>query len=148
MQVDAPNNEEIYSKSGVSEGQFVFTTKTAGEYRACFTVPGAARSGARPLGSRALCHAPASVSGRINAVECRHCALRRTDLQTAYHTKIKLDWRTGVAATDWNSIAKKEHLDALSVELRKLEDNIRCVKGGARPARRSHRRRSRGFACT
>ncbi len=43
------------------------------------------------------------------------------DIQTAYQTKFKLDWRTGVAATDWNAIAKKEHLDALTVELRKLE---------------------------
>lgn len=34
-----------------------------------------------------------------------------------------------MAATDWNAIAKKEHLDALSVELRKLEDNIREVGG-------------------
>ena len=50
-----------------------------------------------------------------------------SDLQTAYQTKLKLDWKTGVAATDWNSIAKKEHLDALTVELRKLEDNIREV---------------------
>ncbi len=42
-------------------------------------------------------------------------------------TKIKLDWKTGVAATDWNSIAKKEHLDSLTVELRRLEDSIREV---------------------
>lgn len=34
-----------------------------------------------------------------------------------------------MAATDWNAVAKKEHLDALTVELRKLEDHIREVKG-------------------
>lgn len=33
----------------------------------------------------------------------------------------------GVAATDWNAVAKKEHLDQLTVELRRLEDNIREV---------------------
>lgn len=49
------------------------------------------------------------------------------DLQTAYQTKLKFDWKTGVAATDWGSIAKKEHLDQLTVELRRLEDNIREV---------------------
>ena len=32
-----------------------------------------------------------------------------------------------MAATDWNSIAKKEHLDSLTVELRRLEDGIREV---------------------
>lgn len=41
--------------------------------------------------------------------------------------RVKLDWKTGVAATDWNSIAKKEHLDTLTVELRRLEDTIREV---------------------
>jgi hypothetical protein len=35
-------------------------------------------------------------------------------------TVVKLDWRMGVAATDWSSIAKKEHLDSMTVELRKV----------------------------
>lgn len=88
VRVEDPEAHVISDKKGESTGQFAFTTKTAGEYKACFMVP---------------------------------------DLQTAYRTKFKLDWRTGVAATDWNSIAKKEHLDALTVELRKLEDSIREV---------------------
>ena len=33
----------------------------------------------------------------------------------------------GVAATDWDTIAKKEHLDQLSVEMRKLEGAIREI---------------------
>lgn len=49
------------------------------------------------------------------------------DIQTAFHTKLKLDWKTGVAAADWDSIAKKEHLDSLTVEMRKLEGTIREV---------------------
>lgn len=32
-----------------------------------------------------------------------------------------------MAATDWDNIAKKEHLDALSVEMRKLEGSIREI---------------------
>jgi hypothetical protein len=60
-----------------------------------------------------------------------HCALLRAaffaDLETAYHTKLTLDWRTGVAATDWDTIAKKEHLDQLSVEMRKVEGAIREI---------------------
>lgn len=40
---------------------------------------------------------------------------------------LQIDFRTGVSATDWNAIAKKEHLDALTIELRKLEDSIREV---------------------
>jgi len=49
------------------------------------------------------------------------------DMNIAQATKLRVDWKTGVAATDWNAVAKKEHLDQLSVELRKLEDSIREV---------------------
>lgn len=52
------------------------------------------------------------------------------DHVTAQSTKIGLDWRTGVAATDWDTIAKKEHLDQLSVEMRKVRTCIFvCVCG-------------------
>jgi hypothetical protein len=49
-----------------------------------------------------------------------HQRTHQTDHTTALSTRISLDWRTGVAATDWDTIAKKEHLDALSVEMRKV----------------------------
>ncbi|GFR47262.1 hypothetical protein Agub_g8949 [Astrephomene gubernaculifera] len=88
VKVEDPRGTVLHEATGKTEGQFAFTSKIAGEYKACFSVP---------------------------------------DIQTAYQTKLKVDWRTGVAATDWNAIAKKEHLDALTVELRKLEDNIREV---------------------
>lgn len=55
----------------------------------------------------------------------RVCVL--ADVHSAMQTRIKLDWKTGVAATDWSSIAKKEHLDTLTMELRRLEDIIREV---------------------
>jgi hypothetical protein len=42
------------------------------------------------------------------------------DLQSALQTRLTIDWRAGVAATDWDTIAKKEHLDQLSVEMRKV----------------------------
>lgn len=54
-------------------------------------------------------------------------ASRAADHTTALTTKISLDWRTGVAATDWDTIAKKEHLDQLSVEMRKVEGAIREI---------------------
>eukprot|EP00798_Chlamydomonas_sp_ICE-L_P011320 gene11320-18594_t len=41
------------------------------------------------------------------------------DQQTALVTKIKLDWKTGVNAQDWDNIAKQEHLDDITVSLRK-----------------------------
>ncbi|GFH21477.1 GOLD domain-containing protein [Haematococcus lacustris] len=86
--VEDPHGLLIHESHAKTAGQFAFTTKIAGEYKACFSV---------------------------------------REPQAALNTKFKLDWRTGVAATDWNAIAKKEHLDALTVELRKLEDSIREV---------------------
>lgn len=40
MQVDDPYSAAVYEKHSVSDGQFVFTTKTGGEYKACFTAKG------------------------------------------------------------------------------------------------------------
>lgn len=45
----------------------------------------------------------------------------------AQTTKIKLDWKTGVAAKDWNAIAKKENLDAMATELLRLEETVREI---------------------
>jgi hypothetical protein len=53
--------------------------------------------------------------------------IHAADINTAYHTKLSLDWKTGVAASDWDAIAKKEHLDELSVEMRKVEGQIREI---------------------
>lgn len=55
------------------------------------------------------------------------CTQNTADAESALHTKLTLDWRTGVAATDWDTIAKKEHLDQLSVEMRKVEGAIREI---------------------
>lgn len=88
VRIEDPHGQAVNEAHGQVEGQMAFTTKVAGEYKACFTA---------------------------------------RDLQSAYNTKLRIDWRTGVAATDWNAIAKKEHLDSLTIELRKLEDSIREV---------------------
>uniref|UniRef100_A0A7S3QKF9 GOLD domain-containing protein n=1 Tax=Dunaliella tertiolecta TaxID=3047 RepID=A0A7S3QKF9_DUNTE len=88
VKVEGPHSGVLYEKKDVSEGQFAFTAKIGGEYKACFSV---------------------------------------RDMSIAQATKLRVDWKTGVAATDWSAVAKKEHLDQLSVELRKLEDSIREV---------------------
>ncbi|KAI5069490.1 hypothetical protein GOP47_0015791 [Adiantum capillus-veneris] len=40
---------------------------------------------------------------------------------------IELDWRTGVAAKDWASIAKREKIEGMELELRKLEDSVQAI---------------------
>eukprot|EP01023_Acetabularia_acetabulum_P020266 TRINITY_DN2048_c0_g1_i1.p3 TRINITY_DN2048_c0_g1~~TRINITY_DN2048_c0_g1_i1.p3 ORF type:complete len:236 (-),score=46.28 TRINITY_DN2048_c0_g1_i1:180-887(-) len=48
-------------------------------------------------------------------------------LNTAQNTRIRLDWKTGVAAKDWDTIAKKENLNAMATELRKLEEIVKEI---------------------
>eukprot|EP01024_Parvocaulis_polyphysoides_P058945 TRINITY_DN6365_c0_g2_i2.p1 TRINITY_DN6365_c0_g2~~TRINITY_DN6365_c0_g2_i2.p1 ORF type:complete len:211 (-),score=24.09 TRINITY_DN6365_c0_g2_i2:327-959(-) len=48
-------------------------------------------------------------------------------MSVAQNTRIRLDWKTGVAAKDWDTIAKKENLTAMSTELRKLEEVVKEI---------------------
>ena len=49
------------------------------------------------------------------------------DATLAKDTKIKLDWKTGIEATNWDDVAKKENLDLMATELRKLEDTVKEI---------------------
>ncbi|PUZ40920.1 hypothetical protein GQ55_9G461400 [Panicum hallii var. hallii] len=37
------------------------------------------------------------------------------------------DWRSGVSARDWSTVAKKGQVETMEVELRKLEDTIKSI---------------------
>lgn len=49
------------------------------------------------------------------------------DLNTALQTVIKLEWKSGLGATDWQEVAKKENLDVMATELRKLEQIVKEI---------------------
>ncbi|KAL8125157.1 transmembrane emp24 domain-containing protein p24delta5-like [Apium graveolens] len=40
---------------------------------------------------------------------------------------VSLDWRTGIAAKDWESVARKEKIEGVELELRKLEDAVDTI---------------------
>ncbi|XP_059313623.1 transmembrane emp24 domain-containing protein p24delta3-like [Lycium ferocissimum] len=40
---------------------------------------------------------------------------------------VSLDWKTGIAAKDWESVAKKEKIEGLELELRKLEGAVEAI---------------------
>ncbi|XP_041010896.1 transmembrane emp24 domain-containing protein p24delta3-like [Juglans microcarpa x Juglans regia] len=40
---------------------------------------------------------------------------------------VNLDWRTGIAAKDWESVAKKEKIAGVELELRKLEGAVEAI---------------------
>ncbi|KAI3817367.1 hypothetical protein L1987_11157 [Smallanthus sonchifolius] len=48
-----------------------------------------------------------------------------------HHPSIKFsvdfDWRSGLATKDWSSVAKKGSIDAMELELKKLEDTITSI---------------------
>eukprot|EP01025_Chloroclados_australasicus_P047805 TRINITY_DN5393_c2_g1_i3.p2 TRINITY_DN5393_c2_g1~~TRINITY_DN5393_c2_g1_i3.p2 ORF type:complete len:211 (+),score=26.98 TRINITY_DN5393_c2_g1_i3:89-721(+) len=88
LKVDNPKGFPLYNQKQQTEGQFVFTTDMAGDYKACFSVK---------------------------------------TMSIAQNARIRLDWKTGVAAKDWDSIAKKENLNAMAMELRKLEEVVKEI---------------------
>ncbi|KAJ8767693.1 hypothetical protein K2173_020633 [Erythroxylum novogranatense] len=40
---------------------------------------------------------------------------------------VNLDWKTGIAAKDWDSVAKKEKIEGVELELRKLEGAVESI---------------------
>ena len=44
------------------------------------------------------------------------------NLSTARATTIALDWKVGAVAADWDGIAKREHLDRVGIEMKKLQE--------------------------
>ncbi|KAL8155926.1 hypothetical protein AgCh_001105 [Apium graveolens] len=40
---------------------------------------------------------------------------------------MNLDWKTGIAAKDWESVARKEKIEGVELELRKLEGAVEAI---------------------
>ncbi|XP_061341917.1 transmembrane emp24 domain-containing protein p24delta4-like [Gastrolobium bilobum] len=40
---------------------------------------------------------------------------------------VSLDWKTGISAKDWESVAKKEKIEGVELELRKLEGSVEAI---------------------
>ncbi|XP_038878125.1 transmembrane emp24 domain-containing protein p24delta3-like isoform X2 [Benincasa hispida] len=47
--------------------------------------------------------------------------------QAGIEISVNLDWRTGIAAKDWESVAKKEKIEGVELELRKLEGAVEAI---------------------
>ncbi|KAI4366590.1 hypothetical protein MLD38_022451 [Melastoma candidum] len=48
--------------------------------------------------------------------------------QEAAGLTIGLDWKMGVAAKDWDSVAKKDKIEGVELELRKLEGSVEAIR--------------------
>ncbi|XP_020089721.1 transmembrane emp24 domain-containing protein p24delta3-like [Ananas comosus] len=42
-------------------------------------------------------------------------------------TSVNLDWKIGIAAKDWDSVARKEKIEGVELELRKLEAAVEAI---------------------
>ncbi|URE09403.1 Transmembrane emp24 domain-containing protein [Musa troglodytarum] len=42
-------------------------------------------------------------------------------------TSVSINWKIGIAAKDWESVAKKEKIEGLELELRKLEEAVEVI---------------------
>ncbi|GJW66239.1 fructose-bisphosphate aldolase-lysine N-methyltransferase, chloroplastic [Tanacetum coccineum] len=64
--------------------------------------------------------------------------------QPKVNTSVELNWRSGVAAKDWSNVAKKGSIDAMELELKKMEATTTWIReemtylGGRRDARVNH----------
>uniref|UniRef100_A0A2P2Q8P3 Transmembrane emp24 domain-containing protein 10 n=1 Tax=Rhizophora mucronata TaxID=61149 RepID=A0A2P2Q8P3_RHIMU len=47
--------------------------------------------------------------------------------QGAGEISVNLDWKTGIAAKDWESVARKEKIEGVELELRKLEGAVEAI---------------------
>ena len=54
MQVEEPSGRVLYEKRGISSGQFAFTTKEDGDFKACFTAKGTLNKSSCDLNAKAL----------------------------------------------------------------------------------------------
>lgn len=49
------------------------------------------------------------------------------DFQAAQRTRIRVEWKSGSAAHDWESVAKRDNLNFLQTELLNLEQAIHDI---------------------
>eukprot|EP01111_Echinosteliopsis_oligospora_P009533 TRINITY_DN280_c0_g1_i1.p1 TRINITY_DN280_c0_g1~~TRINITY_DN280_c0_g1_i1.p1 ORF type:complete len:250 (+),score=35.95 TRINITY_DN280_c0_g1_i1:64-750(+) len=101
--IEDPKGIVVYSKNDVSSGSFAHHTEIDGEYKMCFTDN--TRKG---------------TGGGFN--------FRRVPSLNIQSRTVFLALKSGVEARDYAEVAKKENLQPLEVELRKIEDATERVK--------------------
>ncbi|XVE67356.1 hypothetical protein DITRI_Ditri08aG0154200 [Diplodiscus trichospermus] len=47
--------------------------------------------------------------------------------QGSGEVSVNIDWKTGIAAKDWESVARKEKIEGVELELRKLEGAVEAI---------------------
>ncbi|KAL1561241.1 transmembrane emp24 domain-containing protein p24delta4-like [Salvia divinorum] len=56
------------------------------------------------------------------------CFTVDNDDHTGNTVSVGLEWKIGVATKDWDSVAKKEKIEGLDLEMKKLQDYVQAIK--------------------
>jgi len=96
----------VYEVKDAVNGRYGFTSDTDGEHRACFYKPELASLGEKAKSEELAKH------------------------------RVRVDWKHGVAATEWEKLAKATDMDVFTRTLRALEADLRGVHEGMLQLRR------------
>ncbi|XP_022725963.1 transmembrane emp24 domain-containing protein p24delta3-like [Durio zibethinus] len=55
------------------------------------------------------------------------CFWSESHTQGGGEASVNIDWKTGIAAKDWESVARKEKIEGVELELRKLEGAVEAI---------------------
>lgn len=109
VQVDDPHSSAMYEKHGVADGQFVFTTKEAGEYKTCFTARGGCRR--TMLAGHAVRTCGLLAQGQGSTSACAHLAQPATCSAWAHGGRLSLSPCAHYVSTRWLKAAEQRAND-------------------------------------
>ena len=128
-QVLSPNGTVLHDLAPTDKSHLGFQVKSdAGDYRACFSLT--------PLPAEPVEAEPVEVTdpltGLVSYVKGEPAAGQlearaAAEAQAGAKTRLRVEWLSGVAAKDWDSVAKKDHLSELSAALTELESELQSV---------------------
>ena len=101
MRLYDPEGNVMFSKEDSNGSNHGFTTQKDGDYRACFYKPE---------------YASITDAAEKNEALSKH--------------RVRVDWKHGVAATEWKKLAKATDMDAFTKTLRALEADLSEVHQG------------------
>jgi p24 family protein delta-1 len=126
IRIEDPNGEVVFQEQNSNEADFQIPSTIEGEYKICFTAKGKSLRYAYTnwfflvvLHMTQLSSAPKHFHPFLCFCD--------TDYHTAQSTRIRMKWREGADATDWEAVAKRDNLDAIHTEMLRLEDYLHHI---------------------
>lgn len=132
-QIFAPNGTLLHDLAPTDKSHLGFQAKDGGgDFRACFSATPHHSLAPEELLPPAAVQVTDPETGAVTLVTPEvppeiAAARAAAEAQAGARTRLRVDWLTGVAAKDWDSVAKKDHLSELSAALSELEGELQSV---------------------